>query len=291
MLADIEKDASEIKDFPRDVEKAFILTRLQELRRYLGPNDPTLRGLLAGRTPDELASFLADSSALADTSGFRTLFTRSYMSSKDASVPVIDALGPLYFTLGQQNDHFSAREDNLNAALARARFEVFGTDVPPDATFSLRLSDGVVGGYAYNGTVAPPVTTFYGLYDHYFTYGKGTDWDLPERWLTPPAEFDMSTPLNLVSTNDITGGNSGSPLLNKNLEIVGLVFDGNIESLPNEYLYSDDRARTISVDARGMMEVLGTIYGANRLVLELRTGQLATTDEEADALLQGVGKR
>jgi hypothetical protein len=109
-------------------------------------------------------------------------------------------------------------------------------------------------------------------------------WSLPERWMNPPETFDRSTPLNLVSTNDIVGGNSGSPLLNKDLEIVGLVFDGNIESTPTAYIFRTETSRTISVDSRAMIESLDEIYDMDRLVLELTMGELVATEEEADAL-------
>lgn len=285
-LDGIKNDASEIKDFPDEVEKAFVVARLEEIRKYLGPTDPTLRGILQGMSPEMLAAQLVDSTALTDSSSFFALLDDGYLSSKDASVSIINALGPLYFTLGQQNGSFADREENLSARLARARLEVLGEDVPPDATFSLRLSDGVVKGYNYNGTVAPYKTTFFGLYDHFFTYGTGSEWDLPERWRDRPAGFDLSTPLNIVSTNDITGGNSGSPLVNANLELVGLIFDGNVESLPNEYVYRDGAARAISVDARGILEVLDDMYDADRIVLELTADTFVESEEEADAAME-----
>ncbi|MEZ4698947.1 MAG: S46 family peptidase [Rhodothermales bacterium] len=283
-LDDLQKDAGELKDYPDEVERGLIVARLHQIEKYLGRNDPTLRGILQGMTPEALADSLVASSALADSAGFMAMLDGTYLSSKDVSVPVINALAPLYFTLGQQIGSFGDRESNLNAQLSRARFEVAGFNSPPDATFSLRLADGVVKSYPYNGTRAPIITTFYGVYDHYVTYGPKSEWDLPERWKRRPPTFDLSTPLNLVSTNDITGGNSGSPLLNKNLEVVGLIFDGNIESLPNEYVFSDDTARAISVDARGIIEALDEMYDADRIVLELTAGQMAATEQEADAI-------
>ncbi len=285
-LDEIKNGASEIKDFPAEVEKAFIIARLNEIRKYLGPGDPTLRGILQGKSPEALAAELVDSTALTDSSSFFALLEDGYLSSKDASVPVINALGPLYFTLGQQNGSFADREENLSARLAQGRLEVYGEDVPPDATFSLRLSDGVVKGYPYNGTYAPYKTTFYGLYDHFYTYGSGSEWDLPERWEVKPEGLDLATPLNLVSTNDITGGNSGSPLLNANLELVGLIFDGNVESLPNEYVYREATGRAISVDARGILEVLDDVFDADRLVLELVGNNFVETEDEADAVME-----
>ena len=286
-LSELRADASKIKDFPAELEKQFIVARINELTRYLGANDPSVKKLLEGYTPESLAAQIVDSTALIDSTGFITLLDSGYLTSKDSSVPIINVLAPLYFTLGQQNGSFSDREENLSEKLARARLQLFGTSIPPDATFSLRLSDGVVMGYDYNGTQAPYKTTFYGLYDHYHTYGPRSEWDLPDRWLSPPESFDLATPLNIISTNDITGGNSGSPLLNSNLEIVGLIFDGNIESLPNQYVYRDEAARAISVDARGILEVLDDIYDADRVVLELTRGEMVPSEAEADVLLSG----
>jgi hypothetical protein len=140
----------------------------------------------------------------------------------------------------------------------------------------------VVSGYEYNGTRAPVYTTFYGLYDRYYSHGAGSLWDLPERWANAPATFDRSTPMNFVSTADIIGGNSGSPVLNTDLEIVGVVFDGNIESLPGDFIYVPDVNRAVTVDSRGILEALDEIYDADRIVLELTTGTMAATEQEAD---------
>ncbi len=273
-LKEIRDEALEIEDWPKELEQEFIALRLGELRQALGASDASVKRILGSLTPEEAAKAMVDSTALADSSGFRTLLDENYLFSGDATVPIIQALGPLYFTLNQQLEGFEEREQGLNARLARARFAVFGDSEPPDASFSLRISDGVVAGYSYNGTESPTHTTFYGLYDRYYASAGRSEWALPDSWLDPPVTFDYSTQLNLVSTNDITGGNSGSPLLNKNLEVVGLVFDSNIEALPNEYLFSDISGRTVSVDARGILEALEEIYGAGRLAQELRVGKL-----------------
>lgn len=286
-LVELKEEASKIEDFPRGLEKKLIAARLNDLVKYLGTADPSVKRLLQDQSADELAAQLVDSTILVDSTGFLSVLGKGYLTSKDVSVPVIEVLAPLYFTLGQQNGSFADREENLSEKLARARLELFGTSIPPDATFSLRLSDGIVKGYTYNGTEAPYKTTFFGLYDHYHTYGSRSEWDLPDRWLSPPANFDLSTPYNIVSTNDITGGNSGSPLLNSNLEIVGLIFDGNIESLPNQYIYTDVKARAISVDARGILEVLDDMYDADRIFLELTRGEIVSSEAEADAMLSG----
>jgi hypothetical protein len=112
------------------------------------------------------------------------------------------------------------------------------------------------------------------MYDHYYSYGPDSDWVLPDRWLPIPEGLDLSTPLNFVSTADIIGGNSGSPVVNRELELVGIAFDGNIESLPGDYIYMDAKNRTVSVDARGILEALTAVYHADRLYTELTTGRL-----------------
>ena len=281
-LEEIKEQALSVENWPPEIEKEFIALRLRTVRNVLGAEDPTVRKIMGERTPEQIAERLVANSALMDSTSYAALLDNGYLNSKDASVPVVQALAPLFLSLNQQRQDYRSTEDNLNARLAQVRFDVLGTRVPPDATFTLRLADGVVKGYEYNGTRASPFTNFYGLYDHHYSY-QIEPWTLPDRWLSPPDEFDLETPLNLVSTNDITGGNSGSPLLNKDLEVVGLIFDSNIEALPNEYLYTDKAARAISVDARGIMEVLDDFYGADRIAIELRSGELLTTEEQADA--------
>jgi hypothetical protein len=283
-LEEIRKEALQAKDWPMEIETAFTAAFLRELQQYLGNSDPSVRRLLGSKSPEMVADSLIRYTALKDSAGFVGLLDKGYLGSQDVTLDFIQAVAPLYFTLGQQLENFEDREANLNARLARAVFAVYGTKNPPDASFSLRLADGVVQRYTYNGTTAPAYTTFFGLYDRYHSFPGRQDWDLPERWRNPPPTFDRSTPFNLVSTNDITGGNSGSPLLNRNLEVVGLVFDGNIESLPNEYVFSDEAGRTISVDSRGILEALDDLYDADRIVLELRQGTLAPTEAEADTM-------
>jgi hypothetical protein len=126
--------------------------------------------------------------------------------------------------------------------------------------------------------VAPPFTNFYGLYDQYFSHNEEA-WALPSQWVTAVDALDLDTPLNLAATVDISGGSSGSPLLNSDLEVVGVVFDSNMEALPNEYLYRNRAARAVAVDVRGILEALRTVYDANRLVDELtETSSLETSE-------------
>lgn len=273
-----------IEDWPAAVEAAFLQARFEDLQRYLGPNDITVKSLLAGKTPAARAQEIVAATALLDSVRFRAVLDAGYLSSGDVSVKIAEALVPLYFSRGQEVSTYEEQEAVLNARRARAYAAVYGT-VPPDATFTLRLSDGVVRSIeTASGASIAPFTTFFGMYDHAFGADPGaTEWRLPERWLTPPAVFDLDTPLNLITTNDITGGSSGSPLLNQELEIVGLVFDGNLASLPNTFLFQEAEARTIAVDARAIIEVLDDLYEADRLAQELLTGRVIATEAEADA--------
>jgi hypothetical protein len=166
------------------------------------------------------------------------------------------------------------KQDIYNQMLGRALFEVYGTSIPPDATFTLRLTDGVVKGFPYNGTIAPPITTFYGMYDRYYSFDGKFPWELHERWLNPPPDFDLSTPFNFVSTNDVVGGNSGSPIINKDAEIVGVAFDGNIQSLPGDFIYDPEVNRSVGVHSAGMLEAIKDLYKFKRLAEELVTGNL-----------------
>ena len=166
--------------------------------------------------------------------------------------------------------------------LGRARFEVYGTDVPPDATSSPRITDGTVLPYEYNGTVAPVYTTFFGMYDHYHSYGDGSEWDLPDRWLPAPPQLDLDTPLNFVSTADTYGGNSGSPAITPQVQMVGLNFDRNIEGLSRDFIYLPERGRNIMVDVRAITEALDDVYDADRIIQELVTGELVEREDQAD---------
>ncbi len=278
-LEEMKKQLLSFPDRPRDIEKELIQARLEEMIQQLGENDSLVQKVLGGRSPEEVAEDIAMHSALADSAGFAQLLDGDFLQSDDPAIAFVRAIFEAYSTAQRQMSMLQNREQELESRLARARFDVYGTSIPPDATFTLRIADGVVKGYPYNGTIAPPYTTFYGMYDRHYSFDEKFPWDLPERWKNPPASFDRSTKLNLVSTNDIIGGNSGSPLLNKELKLVGLVFDGNIESLPNEFIYTDEVARAISVDVRGMLEALREIYEARRIVKEVLTGELVPSEE------------
>lgn len=269
-IQEIRADAAKVSNWPPGLEKEFLVAQFEEIREAYGRDHPTVQRLFKSRSPDEVATRLVEKSALMDSTAFLTLLDKGYRKSDDPSVPVIEALAPMYLNTTRQMQDVRQTERTLNARLSHARFLVYGPQFPPDANGSLRFSDGRVQAYRYNGTKAPPFTNFYGLYDRYFSHNQEA-WSLPRQWITATDSLDLGTPLNLVSTVDISGGSSGSPLLNKDLEVVGVVFDSNMEALPNQYLYRTRGARAVAVDGRGILEALRTVYGADRLVDELTT--------------------
>ncbi|MXW09757.1 MAG: S46 family peptidase [Gammaproteobacteria bacterium] len=275
-LEGVMTSLSEVPDQPPALQELLLAARLRDIEASYGADSPLATSLLGGRSPEDVAASIVAESVLADSAGAVDAVRSGTAGMGDPAMQLLGALisgiGPFQQAMGS----IAPEEEQIAAALGRARFEVYGTDVPPDATFSLRIADGVVSEYEYNGTFAPVVTTFYGLYDrHYSHVAGGTgdgEWDLPARWLDPPGDPELSTAINFVSTNDIIGGNSGSPLVNAELELVGLAFDSNTEGLSGEYIFLTDRARAVSVDVRGILEALEEVYLAERIVEELRSG-------------------
>ncbi len=244
---------------------------LSELKMMADPEDQYIRQILDGRTPETAATEILSESGLTQEkklTKFLKSKPRQVERSKDPLMELANLLIPVYKTGNQKFDEYNKLIRNLEQNVANAVFQVYGSSLPPDATFTLRISDGVVKPYAYNGTIAPINTTYFGLYDRHYSHGGVTPWDLPERWKNPSLDL-LKSPINLISTNDITGGNSGSPLINKNKEAVGLIFDGNIQSLPSNFIFDDEYNRTVSVHAGGIIAAIKYIYRANRLYEEL----------------------
>ncbi|MDH4044556.1 MAG: S46 family peptidase [Gemmatimonadota bacterium] len=253
-------------------ERRILAAFFEGMAHELPAGDPVRRVALGNRAPEQAAATMVGQTVLTNPEQVRGLLTggsAAVAASSDPFIALARVIEPLERELGAKVTDLFDREAQQDERIARALLAVFGNSVAPDATFSLRISDGVVARYPYNGTIAAPYTTFYGLYDRWTAF-KGQDpWVMHQRWIDAKDKLDLATPINAVSTNDIIGGNSGSPVINRDGEVVGLIFDGNIEQLPNRFLYTQSVARSVWVDARGIVEALRKVYGAGTLVDEL----------------------
>jgi len=280
-LAQLARNLTGVSNFPADLERRLLIERLADFQRYLPEAEFTRVGL-ASRTPAEAAGALLANSRLADEAAAAAIVDGGEDLAGDPVMQLAEAITPTLKAYGEQSQPLARREAGLEQALGRARFAVYGRSVPPDGTSSPRIADGVVRGYSYNGTLAPPHTTFYGIYDRYYSHGDNEEWQLPPRWMTPPDGLDLSTPLNFVSTTDSYGGNSGSPAVTPDLEVVGLNFDRNIEGLSRDFIYLPERGRNVMVDVRAIREALDVAYDLDRILAEAETGRLFRTEAEAD---------
>ena len=263
-----------------EFEIATLTWSLTRMREDLGPDHPVVKRVLGRRSPLEVASAAVKGTRLKDLradkngnpiGGYRkTLF--------DGGKASIDASNDTMIVLARSLDADSRSirmkvETEIEGPLkqqqellAKARFSVYGDGMYPDATFTLRLSYGSVKGYLENGAEIKPFTTIAGAFDRH----TGSDpFALPASWLAAKSRIRLDVPMNFVTTNDIIGGNSGSPVVNQKGEIVGLVFDGNIESLGGEYGFDEAVNRTVAVHSAALIEALSKVYGAQRLVDEL----------------------
>ena len=255
------------------ISQALLEAHLQMVARWLPAGD-SLRGhfLMPNETPEAAAQRIIQNSHIMEAA-FRSQLIAggeaALASSQDPAVQLGLAMLNNTTALQVRRDSLTAAEGVQQERLAKALFATFGTNLPPDATFTLRISDGVVKGYPYNGTEAAPFTTFYGVFGRSVEFRNQMPFTLPAAYAAHKNDVDLATTLDFVSTNDITGGNSGSPVIDRDGRIVGLAFDGNIESLPNEFLYRNDTARSVSVSTAAITEALRHIYRADALLREL----------------------
>jgi hypothetical protein len=255
-----------------DQEKALLTAFFAAMQSELPATDPVVKQALQGRTPEAAAAALVDGTTLATADARKALTdggVAAVAASDDPMVRLARVIDPLERALSKEVSDLNDRESQATEKIARALLAVYGNNVAPDATFSLRISDGEVRRYPMNGTIAAPYTTFNGLYERARAFEEQPPFNLPPRWVERRDSLAPDTPFNAVSTNDIIGGNSGSAVVNRNAEVVGLIFDGNIEMLPNRFLFTERVARSVWVDSRAIMHALRRVYDAHALADEL----------------------
>ena len=259
-----------------ELEKLRIQAHANFMAKVLGKNSEAMKAAYGGNTGKEALQFILDNALVASPEKVAALIEGSPKGILEAKSPYLRFARISKERLAMLTPVMQGAQNTLevqNQRLARLIFKVFGTEMSPDATGSLRISDGRILGYEYNGTLAPAKTTYYGLWDRYYSFGqKDYPWGLHERWKKVPAGLDLSVPIGFASDNDIVGGNSGSAVINRNAEVVGLVHDGNLESLAGSYAFLPEENRAVSTDSWGLIEGLRHVYQAHRLVKELEDG-------------------
>jgi len=266
----LEAIASMIPTVSDQAEISKFKLLLNEIQADIYPGDNTLSKVLEGKSIDAYVDNMIDKTRFKDLKkANKCLKGDKIKKDNDPMLAASRILVPRYFEAATSFQGSTPVRKELEQKIANQVFQVFGDNLPPDATFTLRISDGVIKAYDYNGTKAPAITTYFGLYDRHYSHKQEFPWSLPARWTDNPPYELMKSPMNTVSTNDIIGGNSGSPLINKNKEAVGLIFDGNIESLPGNFIFDPAKNRTVSVHAGGIIAAMKYIYKADRIVKEL----------------------
>ena len=272
-LASLENNLYSTAPIFEDVEETTLADRLQEAVDELGKDHPYVRAVLGGRTPREVAQEAAAGTRLKDVAARKALVAggpEAVAASTDTMIALARRIDPGARAVRKFfEDEVDAVQKRAGERIAQVRFKAYDKTVNPDATFTLRLSYGTVKGFPAEGTMVPARTTFHGLYDRSASFRNQPPWNLTPRWVEHKKDLDLDTPLDFVSTADIIGGNSGSPVINRAGEFVGIIFDGNIESLALDYYYTDEQARAVAVDSRGILEALRKVYGATGLVQEL----------------------
>jgi hypothetical protein len=237
-----------------------------------GADDPLVKQVLAGKSPTDRAAELVAGTKLKDVAFRKQLYAGGATAVAAAKDPMIELARIVDGPARDARKVFDAQDETKQQAyaeIAKARFAAEGTSGYPDATFTLRLSYGAVRGYEERGKQIPALTTIAGLYQRGAEHNNEPPFDIPKRWLDRKSKLNANTPFNFVSDADIIGGNSGSPVVNKNNEFVGIIFDGNIQSLVLDCIYTDKQARAVSVDSAAISEALRKVYDAGALADEI----------------------
>ena len=287
-LPSLEQDLFSTAPIYKSLERVELGDSLAEMTEKM-PGNPAVSRVLEGKTPGELAQHLIDNTKLDDVAVRKQLYEggkAAVDASTDPLIKVMKEIEPEARAVRKQyDDEIDAVVRQDGASIAKIRFATEGTATYPDATFTLRLSYGVIRGYTENGegttpkgTKLPYFTTFRGAFQHAADHGNRDPYKLADSWTNAKSKIKLDTPLNAVETADIIGGNSGSPVINRAGALVGIIFDGNIQSLPWNFVYDDSIGRSIHVDSRGILEALRDIYGAKVLADEL-TGKARPVEQ------------
>ena len=256
-----------------DLETLKLADGLQFLAITLGPDSELVNKVLAGKSPRERAFELVSTTKVRDVAVRKALFKGGKAAVDAANDPMIELarlVDPASRAIRKRfENEIEEPKRQAYSALAKARYAMDGTATYPDATFTLRLAFGTVSGYEDQGQKVPAYTTFDGLYSRSAEQSNRGPFELPKRWVERKDKLDLKTPFNFICTADIIGGNSGSPVVNRAGDVVGLIFDGNIESLVLDFIYDQDRARAVSVDSRSIIESLRKVYDAGELADEI----------------------
>jgi len=262
----LEQDLLSTAPIYPDLERVKLADEIARLVEKRGGDDDLVAKVLDGRSPNERAAELVAQTKLLDVDARRALAeggTGAIVSSNDPLIALARLMEPELRAYREIDEELDERERQAYAQISEATVAVQGTDTYPDATFTLRLAFGAVRGYEENGEAVTAWTTMGGAFQHEERHGAIDDWKLPQNWHAAKEKIDVSTPFNFVCTADIIGGNSGSPVINQDGQFVGIIFDGNIQSLTSNYLYTDEVSRAVSVSGAAIREAMAVIYGAN----------------------------
>ena len=256
-----------------DLETVNLADSLGMMVEVMGADNDLAKKVLAGKSPRDRAAELVHGTKLKDVAIRKQLADggmKAIDNSRDPMIELAKLVDPPARRVRQiYEQQVDEPQRQAYGKIANARFAIYGSSVYPDATFTLRLAFGEAKGYTEAGQKIPWATTLGGTFEHAAAHDNKEPFQLPAIWNQKKGQLNLSTPFNFVSTADIIGGNSGSPVVNREGELVGIIFDGNIESLVLDYIYTDQEARAVAVHSAGILEALRKIYAANRLVSEI----------------------
>jgi hypothetical protein len=257
------------------MEEASLQAWFEEAVKTLGRDDPFIKAALGDAEISEVVQRAVHETKLGDPAVRKALLdggADAVARSTDPMITLARRVEPVIRELRAWNETNILNVDaSAGEKISKARFAVYGKSIPPDANFNLRLSYGRVKGYEEDTTLVPFKTTFFGLYDRALSFGEMPPYQLPQRYKDKKNSFDLSTPLDFVYTADTIGGNSGSPVINRNAEFVGINFDSNIQKLSNRYWYVEEEegGRAVGVHSAGILEALRNVYEADALAAEM----------------------